>query len=322
VNNWKRAIPLAFLALSLALPATGGTAWAKAAKKGKDAADAAKPAAAPVDLNTASQKDLEALPGVGASTAKKIIANRPYGSAADLSKAGVSKKTIEKITPMVSASATGAAAATASNAAQATGKAMKSAGKKTGEMAKDAGQATKEAAQDAGAATKKAGKKVANAVTGGSAPVDINTASQSELEALPGVGPATAKKIIAGRPYSSVDGLSKAGVNKGTLAKISPMVKVSPGGEAVAATGQAAQATGKAVKTAAQATGNAAKSAGSAVGSAAAAAAGDVWVNLDTKVYHYKGDHWYGNTKNGKYMSEKDAEAAGYHASKQKVKGN
>lgn len=37
--------------------------------------------------------------------------------------------------------------------------------------------------------------------------VSINAASQSELEALTGIGPATAKKIISGRPYMSLEEL-------------------------------------------------------------------------------------------------------------------
>lgn len=39
--------------------------------------------------------------------------------------------------------------------------------------------------------------------------VNINTANESELDSLPGVGPATAKKIIENRPFSSVDDLKK-----------------------------------------------------------------------------------------------------------------
>ena len=49
--------------------------------------------------------------------------------------------------------------------------------------------------------------------------------------------------------------------------------------------------------------------------------AGMVWVNTATKVYHYEGDHWYGRTKEGKYMTEQEAIAAGFRASKQKVSG-
>lgn len=37
--------------------------------------------------------------------------------------------------------------------------------------------------------------------------VNVNTATQSELEALWGIGPVTAKKIIEGRPYSAVEEL-------------------------------------------------------------------------------------------------------------------
>ena len=57
--------------------------------------------------------------------------------------------------------------------------------------------------------------------------VDLNTASMSELEALPGVGPAIAKRIVDNRPYSSLAGLSKAGVSDATVAKLRGMVTVS-----------------------------------------------------------------------------------------------
>ena len=44
---------------------------------------------------------------------------------------------------------------------------------------------------------------------------------------------------------------------------------------------------------------------------------GLVWANLNTKVYHYATDSTYGNTKNGKFMTEADAKTAGYRAAKQ-----
>jgi hypothetical protein len=43
---------------------------------------------------------------------------------------------------------------------------------------------------------------------------------------------------------------------------------------------------------------------------------GLVWVNPDTKIFHRTGDHWYGKTKNGKYMTEAEAIKEGYHAAK------
>ena len=54
----------------------------------------------------------------------------------------------------------------------------------------------------------------------------------------------------------------------------------------------------------------------SAADIASAKAKGLVWANLNTKVYHFSTDSTYGTTKNGKFMTEADAKAAGYRAAK------
>ena len=54
-----------------------------------------------------------------------------------------------------------------------------------------------------------------------SGPININNSSQSELEALPGIGPVTAAKIISGRPFQKIeDLLNRKIVSKSTFEKI------------------------------------------------------------------------------------------------------
>jgi hypothetical protein len=36
-----------------------------------------------------------------------------------------------------------------------------------------------------------------------------------------------------------------------------------------------------------------------------------VWLNLPTKIWHYKGERWYGRTKNGAFVCQKEAAASG-----------
>jgi hypothetical protein len=138
-----------------------------------------------------------------------------------------------------------------------------------------------------------------NARSSNDAKIDINTATERELDQLPGVGPATAKKIIAGRPYSSVSELSRAGVSKRQIERITSLVTVSSPGPGSA---NRAEPPGRAPSPGPQET--------------TAPKAGMVWVNTDTKVYHREGDRFYGKTKHGKYMTESEAIQAGYRAAK------
>lgn len=141
------------------------------------------------------------------------------------------------------------------------------------------------------------------------AKVDINTASQADLEKLPGIGPATAKKIIAGRPYASAADLSKAGVSKSVIQKITPMVTAS---------GVAAPPAPKAAEPAVPKTmPPSPKAAATEMTAQQPPVKGMVWVNTATKVYHKEGDRYYGKTKQGKFMTEEDAIKAGYRAAKE-----
>lgn len=63
--------------------------------------------------------------------------------------------------------------------------------------------------------------------SGGSNLININLASQKELDELPGIGPVYAQNIIEHRPYSNVEELlTKGALRKSTYEKIKDLVTV------------------------------------------------------------------------------------------------
>ena len=167
-------------------------------------------AGALVDINTADQKALESLPGVGPATAKEIVKGRPYKSVDDLANVkGLGKSKLEKIKPLVTVGGPPAAKTPAAAGAAAGAPATK---------ASPAGQAAKTAPAQAKPAAKAA------MPTG---PVNLNTASKEQLVALPGIGEKKAQAIIDGRPYQKTEDIMKVkGIKQGIYNKIKDKITV------------------------------------------------------------------------------------------------
>jgi competence protein ComEA len=57
--------------------------------------------------------------------------------------------------------------------------------------------------------------------------VNVNNATQAELETIPGIGPGLSRQIIAGRPYARIEDLERVrGIGRYTVNSVRPYVKV------------------------------------------------------------------------------------------------
>lgn len=148
----------------------------------------ALPALAGVNINTASQSELETLPGIGPSKAAAIIEYRSQnGAFASIDQLddvpGIGPATMNNIRPLV----------------------------EIGD-----GQTVVQ-----GEATSSSDSSTASSGGG----INVNTASASQLEALPGIGPSKAAAIVADReangPFPSCDSLSRVrGIGSATVASL------------------------------------------------------------------------------------------------------
>ena len=146
-----------------------------------------------IDINTATQAQLETLPRIGPVTAVAIFAGRPYSRIEDLDNVPrIGLKTIENLRPYITVGGAAAPAAVSTVAP---------------------------------AVTPTVAPAMAPAVVAGK--INVNTATQAQLETISGVGPVTAKAIIAGRPYSRIEDLDRVPrIGLKTIENLRPYITV------------------------------------------------------------------------------------------------
>ena len=153
-----------------------------------------------VDPNVAGDEELDRLPGVGPARALQIVQNReengPFTTVEDLARVpGIGPASVERLRPFVQL---------------------------------DPALARSGAARG-GRGEARSAVSAAGAAPGGGGLVDINRATAAELQAIPGIGPVIAERIVAYRsengPFRQADELMQvAGVGEKTFARIAPLV--------------------------------------------------------------------------------------------------
>ncbi len=153
-----------------------------------------------LDPNVAGDEELDRLPGVGPARALQIVQNReengPFRTVEDLVRVpGIGPATLERLRPFLR---------------------LDPAVGRVAEVRTGRGRGPPAVAGPGGA-------------PGGGGLVDINRATAAELQAIPGIGPVIADRIVAYRgehgPFRQVDELMQvAGVGEKTLARIAPLV--------------------------------------------------------------------------------------------------
>jgi competence ComEA-like helix-hairpin-helix protein len=158
-----------------------------------------------LDPNTAPETELARLPRVGPALARRIIEDRerhgPFHSAGDLRRVpGVGERLVELAAPHLTLPATA-----------------------------PAGAGSRPTREPSGAPTG------ASPSRGAASPaiVDLNAADAAALEALPGVGPVLAARIVAYRDSvggfkSPEDLLAVRGIGEATLERLRPRLRVTP----------------------------------------------------------------------------------------------
>jgi DNA uptake protein ComE-like DNA-binding protein len=171
-----------------------------------------------IDPNRAEEIQLDRLPGVGPATARAILAARESGIVfrrpEDLLQVrGIGPVAAARLAPLLDLTDTPPRSRVAT------------AGLRIG--------ASPEEAPDRGGGSGSAGRGRVPAAGAAPVPVDVNRADAGSLEALPGIGPELANRIVAERkkrPFTSLEDLERVpGIGPSTLGRIRGLATVGGG---------------------------------------------------------------------------------------------
>jgi competence protein ComEA len=162
----------------------------------------------PVDLNKAGRAELVQVPGIGPNLAEAILNHRTqvgrFESLEDLqSVRGVGPKTMEKLKPWLTVEPG---------------------------PAREGDDQVVQLARKQPIAVSATGSINGNKIRPGDPPINLNTASEAELQRLQGIGPALANRIALARDtkrFEKVDDLRRVkGIGAKTLESIRPFITV------------------------------------------------------------------------------------------------
>lgn len=171
-----------------------------------------------IDLNTATQAQIEELPGIGPALAKKIIEARPIKSFEDLKNIKGLGAKADKLKDVVNFGTMSENTA-GSNLPATTADAAKNMEKSVGAPAAMTQAATTQTQTTQNSIAKV--KKAAVSELAVGQKISLNSASKEDLMKLPGIGDKKADLIIQNRPFKSVEDVMKIkGIKEGIFAKI------------------------------------------------------------------------------------------------------